>query len=81
MPSENGRTIVDADGVEWEVYDEARWSVSLALEWDHLPQHDNPGLIFVSAVDRRRLWPCPPGWRELGDAELAALLIGARSIL
>ena len=73
--------IVDDSGVEWEVYDEGTWSIGLALEWDHMPQRENPGLIFVSQSDRRRLWPCPTNWRELSDAELLALLQKAKSIV
>ncbi|HTR79384.1 MAG TPA: hypothetical protein VMH39_14805 [Gemmatimonadaceae bacterium] len=72
--------IVDERGVEWEVYDET-WSIRLALEWDHLPQVENPGLIFVSPLDRRRLWPCPNDWRTFSDAELIRLLEKARSVL
>jgi hypothetical protein len=78
---EHARIIVDERGVEWEVYDEASWSIGLALEWDYLPQSENPGLIFVSRIDRKRVWPCPAGWKELTDAELAKLVSGARSII
>jgi hypothetical protein len=77
----HARIIVDERGVEWEVYDEANWSIGLALEWDYLPQSENPGLIFVSAIDRKRVWPCPANWRDLSDANLAALVTGARSII
>jgi hypothetical protein len=74
------RTVVDERGVEWEIYDESAWSIALALEWDYLPQIQNPGLIFVSRVDHRRLWPCPAGWFELEAPELARLIDQARSI-
>jgi hypothetical protein len=72
--------IVDASGVEWEVYDESTWSLELALDWEFLPQTESPGLIFSSRTDRRRLWPCPPGWRKLADADLLAILDRAKSI-
>jgi hypothetical protein len=72
--------LVDAGGVEWEVYDESRWSIELALDWEVLPQTDDPGLIFSSYRDRRRLWPCPSDWREMSDARLLELLATARSI-
>jgi hypothetical protein len=73
--------IVDDRGTEWEVYDESNWSIGLALEWDYLPQTENPGLIFVSRSDRRRLWPCPPGWQRLENSELVRLLEKAKSMV
>ena len=75
------RIIIDAEGVEWEVYDEAAWGMGMALDWDYMPQTTDPGLIFNSSADRRRLWPCPPEWRLLSDAELLSLASRARSIL
>ena len=72
--------IVDDGGTEWEVYDEATWSIGMALEWDFLPQVENPGLIFVSRLDRRRLWPCPPNWEKLDAGELVRLLDKAKSL-
>jgi hypothetical protein len=79
-PDGRPRLIVDAAGVEWEVYDESAWTLELALDWEFLPQTENPGLIFSAPSDRRRLWPCPRGWRELSDAQLLAHLEGARSL-
>lgn len=80
--SSEGRTrsIVDDHGVEWEVYDEGTWSIALALDWDMLPQTSNPGLLFVSDVERRRLWPCPDTWQKMGDADLLGLLTQAKAI-
>lgn len=66
------RTFRDDHGVEWEVYDESDWGARGPLDWDYLPQSANPGLIFVSALDMRRLWPAPPNWHALSDAELDA---------
>ena len=74
------RIFVDAQGVEWEVYDESGNSAGLALDWDHLPQ-SNPGLIFVSRLDRRRIWPCPAGWEEFSDQKLSELCARAHSLL
>lgn len=74
------RIFVDAHGVEWEVYDESGNSAGLALDWDHLPQ-SNPGLIFVSRVDRRRIWPSPAGWEKMSDQTLAELCARAHSLL
>jgi len=72
--------IVDEDGTEWEVYDERQWTIGLALEGDYLPQSENPGLIFVSSRDRRRLWPCPDGWQTMSPDGLLTLLAQAKSI-
>jgi len=79
-PEGRPRLIVDPLGTEWEVYDESRWTLELALEWELLPQTDDPGLIFSSAVDRRRLWPCPLDWAALSDEQLLELLDSARSV-
>jgi hypothetical protein len=78
-PDEQARLIIDAEGVEWEVYDESG-GMGLALDWDYMPQRENPGLIFNSRIDRRRLWPCPPNWRQLSDEELLELAGKARSM-
>lgn len=74
------RLFVDPDGVEWEVFDESEWSVGLALAFDHLPQPENPGLLFVSSRDMRRLWPSPESWRGLGDEALVTLCSRASSV-
>ncbi len=71
---ERHRLFVDSAGVEWEVYDESQWTVSWALDWDYLPQHENPGLIFDSTLGRRRVFPCPVSWKALSDAQLESLL-------
>ena len=77
---EQARLITDADGVEWEVYDESAGGLGMALDWDYMPQTENPGLIFNSHIDRRRLWPCPVDWRLLTDEELLKLAEKATSI-
>lgn len=74
------RTFRDSAGVEWEVYDESDWGAGGMLDWDHLPQTENPGLIFVSSVDMKRLWPAPPNWQALGDADLERLCARAMSV-
>jgi hypothetical protein len=80
-PEDRVRMIVDERGTEWEVYDESTWSLELALEWDFLPQSENPGLIFASRLGRRRLWPCPANWHELNDGQLVDLLARAKAVL
>ncbi len=77
---ERGRLFVDSAGVEWEVYDESRWSITWALEWEYPPQVDNPGLLFDSSLGRRRIFPCPMNWQALSDADLEALLERAVSL-
>ena len=67
--------------MEWEVYDEQAASLELALDWDYRPQPTDPGLIFSSRLDRRRLWPAPPDWRACSDQQLLELLVRARSLL
>jgi hypothetical protein len=67
------RVFSDAEGVEWEVYDDSRSSIARALDWDHLPQGPRPGLIFTSRRGSRRISPAPPGWQTLNDDELRAL--------
>ncbi|OYV63919.1 MAG: hypothetical protein B7Z72_14045 [Gemmatimonadetes bacterium 21-71-4] len=80
IPGGNARILVDHDHVEWEVYDESQWDFRMALEWDVLPQTENPGLIFSSRVDRRRVWPAPTNWQQLSDEQLLSLCAGARSM-
>jgi hypothetical protein len=80
-PGDRARLIVDDGGTEWEVYDESTWSIELALEWDFLPQTENPGLIFASRDGRRRVRPCPDDWKKLTDAELLSMLAAAHTIL
>jgi hypothetical protein len=81
MPEERARVLIDDRGVEWEVYDESTWSIELALDWDILPQGENPGLIFASRLGRRRLYPCPKNWRSLDDRRLIDLLRRAPHLL
>jgi hypothetical protein len=64
------RIFVDSSGTEWEVFDEGEWNAGLAIAFDLPMPSENPGLLFVSSRDLRRLWPRPEGWRELGDDEL-----------
>jgi hypothetical protein len=76
-PDSRARTIVDDHGIEWEVYDEGTWSIQLALDWDMLPQTTNPGLLFVSDIERRRLWPCPDTGKAMADGDVLGLLVRA----
>ncbi|HVE80207.1 MAG TPA: hypothetical protein VNA89_15180 [Gemmatimonadaceae bacterium] len=78
--SSHTRIFKDATGLEWEVYDEGSWHAALVLAWDYPPQTENPGLLFISSRDIRRLWPAPPGWETLADAQLEELLARAASL-
>ena len=74
------RIFVDSAGIEWEVFDEGEWNASLALAFDLPLPSANPGLLFVSARDLRRLWPRPEGWRDASDQELEAWCARAASL-
>jgi len=77
---EHSRLFVDSTGVEWEVYDETRWSIAWAIDWEYRPQPDDPGLLFDSTLGRRRIYPCPENWQSLSDAALGTLVERARSL-
>lgn len=78
---EHGRLFVDSAGVEWEVYDESHWNVTVALDLDYPPQMDDPGLIFNSTLGRRRIWPCPAMWQSLSDPDLESLCQRAHTLV
>lgn len=74
------RIFIDSTGTEWEVFDESEWNASLALAFDMPLPSANPGLLFVSSRDLRRLWPRPDGWREVSDEELETWCARAASL-
>ena len=78
--AQTDRVFRDSDGEEWEVYDEGVWNAALAMI-DFPGQKDNPGLLFISSRDMRRVHPRPEGWSELSDADLTALCRTAASLL
>ncbi|GAC1650254.1 MAG: hypothetical protein NVS4B3_08750 [Gemmatimonadaceae bacterium] len=79
MMTQGGRLLHDADGIEWEVYDEGVWNAALALI-DFPVQRENPGLLFISSRDMRRIHPRPTDWSALSDDELVALCARAASL-
>ena len=79
-PGMDERVFRDSRGIEWEVFDESD-ALSVALEFDHVPPQSNPGLLFVSTLGRRRLWPCPAGWQFLEDRELEGLCSRAATLM
>jgi hypothetical protein len=66
--------------MEWEAYDESDWGAAGALDWDHNAQVSNPGLLFRSRADWRRLWPSPGEWWKLPDEGLEDLCRRAASL-
>lgn len=75
------RIFTDSSGIEWEVFDEGEWNAGIALAFDLPLPSSNPGLLFVSSRDLRRLWPRPDGWRQLEDAALEQFCQRAASLV
>jgi hypothetical protein len=74
------RSFRDSNGTEWDVFDERSSGAMRALECDYpMPERD-PGLVFVSRVGRKRLWPCPADWHRMPDHELEHLCGRAASL-
>lgn len=74
------RTITDANGVEWTVFEVKRQG-GAGDRWTYLPdEFGNGWLCFESNVSKRRLTPVPATWRELGDGELLQLLYQAKPV-
>jgi hypothetical protein len=67
------RTLTDQDGTHWSI-------------WDVTPQSqqvtglENGWLCFESPMQKRRLTPVPPGWHDLSDADLCAMIGTARLV-
>lgn len=74
------RSFRDSRGVEWDVFDERSASAMRALECDYPPPARDPGLLFVSSADQRRLWPAPADWKMLPSEELEMLCWRAASL-
>jgi hypothetical protein len=74
------RSFRDSRGVEWDVFDERSSGPMRALECDYPPPARDPGLVFVSGRDRRRLWPAPSDWKILPVEELEMLCWRARGL-
>jgi len=74
------RTITDANGVEWTVFEVKRQG-GPADRWSYLPdEFGNGWLCFESDTSKRRLTPVPASWRESGDAELLRMLHQAKPV-
>lgn len=74
------RTITDANGVEWTVFEVKRQGGG-ADRWSYLPdEFGNGWLCFESNASKRRLTPVPGNWREFGDDELLRMLTLAKPV-
>ena len=68
------RTIADATGVVWTIF-EVKKQGGPGEQWTYLPeQFGNGWLCFESDVSKRRLTPVPTRWIEYSDKELVRLL-------
>ena len=68
------RTITDASGVEWTVF-EVRREGQAKDQWSYLPEGFSEGwLCFESHYSKRRLTPVPPNWEQLGKDALVRML-------
>jgi len=68
------RTITDATGVEWTVF-ELRREGQANDQWSYLPEGFGDGwLCFESRFSKRRLTPVPPNWEDSGGDALTRLL-------
>jgi hypothetical protein len=74
------RLFTDSTGVEWTVFEVKRQG-SEKTQWTYLPEQFGSGwLCFESDVNKRRLSPIPPDWRDSSDRELQRLLQRAQPV-
>lgn len=78
------REVRDADGVVWNVFDvfpiERQLAPGRPTPTRLAPEMASGWLAFQSeSGERRRVVPAPPGWEQLGDPGLLALLATATS--
>ncbi|MFI5229380.1 MAG: hypothetical protein ACHQWU_09945 [Gemmatimonadales bacterium] len=68
------RTITDATGVKWTVFEVKRQGAT-SDRWSYLPEEFDDGwLCFESEFGKRRLTPVPSRWREAPRGELERML-------
>ncbi|HEX8946126.1 MAG TPA: hypothetical protein VF785_23525 [Gemmatimonadaceae bacterium] len=68
------RTITDAAGVEWTVF-EVRRDGQTTDQWSYLPEEFGDGwLCFESQFSKRRLTPVPADWQQFGQEDLVSML-------
>jgi hypothetical protein len=74
------RTITDAAGVEWTVF-EVRRDLQTTDQWSYLPEEFGDGwLCFESQYSKRRLTPVPADWQDLGQEDLVKMLLQAAPV-
>jgi len=68
------RTITDAAGVEWTVF-EVRRDGQTTDQWSYLPEEFEDGwLCFESQFSKRRLTPVPADWESYDYERLVGML-------
>lgn len=68
------RTIIDAAGIEWTVF-EVRRDGQTTDQWSYLPEEFEDGwLCFESQFSKRRLTPVPPDWQAFDHERLVRML-------
>lgn len=73
------RTITDAAGTQWTVFEVRKQSGG--QRWSYLPEEYGQGwLCFESTVSKRRLTPIPSQWREASDDDLVRFLGQAQTV-
>jgi hypothetical protein len=74
------RTLADTAGTVWTVFEVKK--TGTGDQWTYLPeQFGNGWLCFESGFAKRRLTPIPPGWSEMGDADLLGLMKRAQAVI
>jgi hypothetical protein len=81
------RDLLDSDGVEWQVWavippltDGLVHTTTLDTNAGFTPELRHGWVAFQSRSERKRLMPIPPGWEEMNEAELRALLATATPV-
>lgn len=75
------RSITDAAGTHWTVFEVKKQGGSAGDRWSYLPVEFGQGwLCFESSISKRRLTPIPTDWRDANDAELLRFLGQAQTV-
>jgi hypothetical protein len=75
------RSIEDAAGTHWTVFEVKKQGGGLGDRWSYLPAEFGQGwLCFESPVSKRRLTPIPDDWRDANDHELLHFLGQAQTV-
>jgi len=75
------RSIKDAAGNYWTVFEVRKQGGGTGDRWSYLPAEFGQGwLCFESSLSKRRLTPIPPRWREANDSDLVRWLGQAQTV-